>query len=742
MTPSTVPLSRRDLLKAGGALVVSFAFGAVPPTRRSARPPRSRRGRQAARSRPKWTASSPSTPTAPSRSTPARWTSAPGCASPSRRWPPRSSASRSSASRSSTATRRCCPNQGGTGGSTGLTRGGADVRQAAATARQALLALGAARLNRPATDLTIVRRPGAADRRRRGRRHRRARRRPRLSLKVDPEGAARGPGHATRSSASRFRGPTCRPSAPAGTSTSRISRVPGMLHAPRDPSAGDRRDARLGGRSVDPRHSRCARRAGRELSRGRRERRMGGRARRARRSRRPGASGADCPARRSRARICATAPSSAIRRSSIAATRGGDAPARPKTLSATYFWPFQSHASLGPSCAVADVRADGDDHLDRRRRARTACARTCRRSSAFRPRKCASSSSKARAPTAPTAATTRRPMRCCSRRPSGSRCACSGSRQDEHGWDPKGPQQLLDLRAGLDAAGRIVAWETRDVAARPTAGRPAAARREAAGMPQDTAATPAAMHAERRSAVRGRQRARRRALAEGDAAACRRTCARPARSPTCSRWKASPTRSPPRPASIPLAFRSQPAHRSARHRGARRAPPTMFGWQPRPSPNPQARQGGLLVGRGFAYMRYKQAENYVAMAMEVAVDPASGAIGVRRVVCAHDCGLIVNPDALRNQIEGCIVQTLSRALHEEVTFDRVARDQRRLGELSDSDVSRSARRSRSILIDRPDQPLLGAGEAATAPVAAALGERGLRRHRRQAAQRAVHRRAE
>ena len=75
------------------------------------------------------------------------------------------------------------------------------------------------------------------------------------------------------------------------------------------------------------------------------------------------------------------------------------------------------------------------------------------------------------------------------------------------------------------------------------------------------------------------------------------------------------------------------------------------------------------MGRGIAYMRYKQAENYVAMSMEVAVDPASGAIAVRRVVCAHDCGLVVNPDALRNQIEGGIVQTLSRALHEEVQFD-------------------------------------------------------------------------
>jgi CO/xanthine dehydrogenase Mo-binding subunit len=77
----------------------------------------------------------------------------------------------------------------------------------------------------------------------------------------------------------------------------------------------------------------------------------------------------------------------------------------------------------------------------------------------------------------------------------------------------------------------------------------------------------------------------------------------------------------------------------------------VFGWDRRPSPNPQAQRGGVLVGRGFAYMRYKQAENYVALAMEVAVDRGTGRVAVRRVVCAHDCGLVVNPDALKNQVE-------------------------------------------------------------------------------------------
>ena len=59
-------------------------------------------------------------------------------------------------------------------------------------------------------------------------------------------------------------------------------------------------------------------------------------------------------------------------------------------------------------------------------------------------------------------------------------------------------------------------------------------------------------------------------------------------------------------------------------------------------------------------------ENYVAMAMEVEVDKRSGAIRVRRVGCAHDCGLVINPDAVRLQIEGSILQTLSRTLYEEV----------------------------------------------------------------------------
>lgn len=145
----------------------------------------------------------------------------------------------------------------------------------------------------------------------------------------------------------------------------------------------------------------------------------------------------------------------------------------------------------------------------------------------------------------------------------------------------------------------------------------------------------------------------------------------------------------------------------------------QMGWESRPSPNPKAVQGRLLAGRGMAYMRYKQAENYVAIGMAVTVDPATGKINIRRVTCAHDCGLVVNPNALRNQVEGCILQTLSRALFEETRFDAskvTSIDWVSYPILTFPDVPEVE----VALLNRPELPLMGAGEAAAAPVAAAL----------------------
>jgi CO/xanthine dehydrogenase Mo-binding subunit len=105
--------------------------------------------------------------------------------------------------------------------------------------------------------------------------------------------------------------------------------------------------------------------------------------------------------------------------------------------------------------------------------------------------------------------------------------------------------------------------------------------------------------------------------------------------------------------------------------------------------------------------------------MEVAVERASGSIKVERVCCAHDCGQIINPDGVRAQIEGGILQTISRVLLEEVKFDRshvTSVDWASYPILRFSDVPKLE----IDLVDRPNQPPFGAGEASCAAVGAAL----------------------
>ena len=91
-----------------------------------------------------------------------------------------------------------------------------------------------------------------------------------------------------------------------------------------------------------------------------------------------------------------------------------------------------------------------------------------------------------------------------------------------------------------------------------------------------------------------------------------------------------------------------------------------FGWDARPSPKPRG-SGDILTGRGIAYAFRSQ--TVVAQIAEVEVNRRTGRVWVKRLVCAHDCGLVINPEALRRTIEGGMLHSLSRALHEEVQFD-------------------------------------------------------------------------
>jgi nicotinate dehydrogenase subunit B len=141
-------------------------------------------------------------------------------------------------------------------------------------------------------------------------------------------------------------------------------------------------------------------------------------------------------------------------------------------------------------------------------------------------------------------------------------------------------------------------------------------------------------------------------------------------------------------------------------------------WEKRPSPkkNPS---GDVTMGRGLCYVKYELSRTYVGAIADVEVDRRSGAIRVPRVFVVHDCGQIINPDGLRNQIEGNVVMTVSRTVIERVTFDRsrvTSLDWASYPILTFPDVP-----SVEIeLIDRPAEPPWGAGEPTGAVIPAAI----------------------
>jgi nicotinate dehydrogenase subunit B len=144
------------------------------------------------------------------------------------------------------------------------------------------------------------------------------------------------------------------------------------------------------------------------------------------------------------------------------------------------------------------------------------------------------------------------------------------------------------------------------------------------------------------------------------------------------------------------------------------------GWQSRPSPRPGIRRSGSASGRGVSCVFYEGDNGYAAMVADVAVDQDSGALKVERLHVAVDCGPISNPDGLRNQIEGGALQGLSRALGEEVTWDReqvTSIDWRTYVSL---DLGLDPPTIESVLLNRAGAPAMGAGETAITIIAAAV----------------------
>lgn len=144
-------------------------------------------------------------------------------------------------------------------------------------------------------------------------------------------------------------------------------------------------------------------------------------------------------------------------------------------------------------------------------------------------------------------------------------------------------------------------------------------------------------------------------------------------------------------------------------------------WQTRPSPNPGSQRTGVASGRGIGCVVYEGNNGWVAMVAEVDVDQDTGAVHVKRLVIAQDSGPVSSPDGMKNQMEGSSLHCMSRALMEEVTWD----DQKV--------TSVDWRKYRTfplgfkipvvecVLINRTDVEAAGAGETAGTVVAAAIG---------------------
>jgi nicotinate dehydrogenase subunit B len=144
-------------------------------------------------------------------------------------------------------------------------------------------------------------------------------------------------------------------------------------------------------------------------------------------------------------------------------------------------------------------------------------------------------------------------------------------------------------------------------------------------------------------------------------------------------------------------------------------------WETRPSPKPGNPRTGKVRGRGVACLAYEGSNGYAALIAEVEVDQTSGKVQAKRFTIAHDCGPISNPDGLRNQIEGGILQGMSRALGEEITWDEHQVTSIDWETYHSLYLGIYLPAIEIVLVNRPNFPALGAGETAITLVAAALG---------------------
>jgi nicotinate dehydrogenase subunit B len=401
------------------------------------------------------------------------------------------------------------------------------------------------------------------------------------------------------------------------------------------------------------------------------------------------------------------------RGSSESARTGG------KTLAASYQRPYQMHGSIGPSCAVARF-ADGRyvvwTHSQGVYPLRDALAELLR--------------------------TTPDKVRCI--HVEGSGCyghngaddvaadavllarAVPGRvvrvqwmREDEHAGEPYGPPMLVDLRAALDQAGAIVAWE-HEVWSNTHSTRPGAAGDLLAGgeLAAPFAATPPKPLPQPegggdRNAIPLYALPNVRVVHHFLADMPLRVSALRSLGAYMNVFAIESFVD-----ELARAAEADPLEFRLRNLADQRAQQVLrtaaerFGWT--------AWQRRVGRGRGLAFARYKNLGAYAAIAMEIEVHRDTGVVRIVRAVAACDSGEAVNPDGIANQIEGGIVQASSWTLAEQVSFDDVRVTSLDWGGYPILRFPQVPERIEVVVIDRPGQPFLGTGEAAQGPAAAAI----------------------
>ncbi|AKT43595.1 xanthine dehydrogenase family protein molybdopterin-binding subunit [Chondromyces crocatus] len=394
-------------------------------------------------------------------------------------------------------------------------------------------------------------------------------------------------------------------------------------------------------------------------------------------------------------------------------------PTPSRTLEATYRRPYQMHASIGPSCAVAAW--DGD-----------VMTVHTHSQSVF-----ATAEAIAKVLGLPRAKVWGRHMQgagcyghngaddaaadaaLLARALPGRAIRVQWSREDEHTHEPYGSAMLARVRATLDPQGNVLDW-TYDLWSTPHNTRPGGhpgnllpARTLATPFPQPTPRTsrPPNFSADRNAIP---------------------LYAFPGQKITTHFVKAMPLRASAHRSLGAYAnvfalesFMDELAHAAdldpldfrLRHLKNERARAVLdkaaaaFGWKT------FTRTPGR--GRGIAFAQYKNVGSHCAVCLDVQLDPTTHTLRVLRAVTAVDAGEIVNPDGLTNQIEGGLIQSLSWTLKEAVRHDTqriLSRDWNSYPILTFSEVPPIT----VALLDRPGEPFLGAGEAAQGPTAAAL----------------------